>query len=185
MRARRWGAADRDRGEDRSVCGRDRGSAHRRQYFVRGARDMLGRAVRQDDAKAVAAQTSDMVADPDAGIEPAADLDQHRIRRGGAKAVVDRAHIIDADREEHRVARRTRDLFQAGRPVCDGVSGRLRYELRLTWLGGMRVLTRLERDDFNVFVARPALGAGDALPLAAGMPVWKSSAGRDVSRATR
>ena len=84
-----------------------------------------------------------------------------------------------------RVARRTRDLFQAGRPVCDGVSGRLRYELRLTWLGGMRVLTRLERDDFNVFVARPSLGAGDALPLAAGMLVWKSSAGRDFTRATR
>ena len=59
------------------------------------------------DAKAVAAQTSDMVADPDAGIEPAADLDQHRICRCGAKAVVDRAHIIDADRKEHRVARRT------------------------------------------------------------------------------
>ena len=75
----------------------------------------------------------------------------------------------------HRVARRTRDLFEAGRPVCDGVSGRLRYELRLTWLGGTRILTRLERDDFNVFVARPTLGPADACPLAIGMLRWKRS----------
>ena len=31
-----------------------------------------------------------------------------------------------------------------GRPVCDGVSGRLRYELRITWLGGRRILDALE-----------------------------------------
>jgi phytoene synthase len=74
-----------------------------------------------------------------------------------------------------RVAARTRDLFEAARPVCDGVSGRLRYELRLTWLGGMRVLARLERQDFDVFSSRPALGPGDALSLAAGMLGWKSS----------
>jgi squalene synthase HpnC len=73
------------------------------------------------------------------------------------------------------VARRTRDLFHAGRGVCDGVSGRLRYELRLTWLGGTRVLDRLDRDDFNVFVARPTLGVADAAPLAARMLMWKSS----------
>ena len=85
----------------------------------------------------------------------------------------------------HRVAKRTRDMFHAGRPVCNGVSGRLRYELRLTWLGGVRVLGRLERDDFNVFVARPTLGARDVIPLTAGMLTWKTSVGRDVSRATK
>ena len=41
--------------------------------------------------------------------------------------------------------RRTRALFDAGRPVADGVRGRLRWELRATWLGGMRILDRLER----------------------------------------
>ena len=29
--------------------------------------------------------------------------------------------------------------------MCDGVSGRLRYELRATWLGGTRILDRLDR----------------------------------------
>ena len=76
----------------------------------------------------------------------------------------------------HRVAGRTRDLFHAGRPVCDGVAGRLRYELRLTWLGGMRILDRLEHDGFNVFAARPELGAADARRRSRrGMLAWKSS----------
>jgi squalene synthase HpnC len=75
----------------------------------------------------------------------------------------------------HRAATRTRELFRAGRFVCDGVSGRLRYELRLTWLGGTRVLDRLEREDFDVFTARPALGVADVTPLAARLLTWRSS----------
>jgi squalene synthase HpnC len=61
-----------------------------------------------------------------------------------------------------RVASRTRDLFDEGRAVADGVSGRLRWELRLTWLGGVRILDRLERAGFDVFRQRPSLGAADA-----------------------
>jgi hypothetical protein len=34
------------------------------------------------------------------------------------------------------MAQRTRRLFAEGRPVCDGVRGRLKYELRLTWSNG-------------------------------------------------
>ena len=41
--------------------------------------------------------------------------------------------------------RKTRELFMAGRPLCDALSGRLRYELRATWLGGMRILDCVER----------------------------------------
>src|SRR5438477_4412471 len=42
----------------------------------------------------------------------------------------------------------TRERFAAGRAVCDGVRGRLRAELRFTWLGGMRILERVELDRF-------------------------------------
>jgi hydroxysqualene synthase len=59
------------------------------------------------------------------------------------------------------VAARTRELFARGRTVCDGVRGRLRLELRLTWLGGRRLLDRLEKERFDVFRHRPALGAAD------------------------
>jgi phytoene synthase len=58
-------------------------------------------------------------------------------------------------------ASRTRALFDAGRPVCDGVKGRLRYELRATWLGGVRVLDKLERAKFDPIRARPTLGIAD------------------------
>ena len=53
---------------------------------------------------------------------------------------------------------RTRTLFEAGRPLCDALPGRLRFELRATWLGGTRILDRIERVDFDVLARRPSLG---------------------------
>lgn len=72
-------------------------------------------------------------------------------------------------------AARTRAFFAAGRPVCDGVGGRLRWELRLTWLGGSRILGKLERGAFDVFRHRPTLGPADGLPLVAGAIAWRAS----------
>lgn len=63
----------------------------------------------------------------------------------------------------------TRAKFDEGRAVCDGVRGRLRLELRLTWLGGERVLTRVERARRRLLGERPTLGAGDAPGL-----VWRA-----------
>jgi hypothetical protein len=57
--------------------------------------------------------------------------------------------------------------------VCDALEGRLRYELRLTWLGGVRVLRRLERARFDVFAARPALGASDVPALLWSAVSWR------------
>ena len=76
------------------------------------------------------------------------------------------------------MAQRTRRLFAEGRPVCDGVQGRLKYELRLTWLGGMRILDRLERADFDVFAHRPTLTARDIAPL-----VWRTASWMRRTRA--
>lgn len=70
-------------------------------------------------------------------------------------------------------AARTRALFDSGRLVCDDVPGRLRWELRATWLGGMRVLERVERAEFDVFAARPRLGAADAPLLAWRLLTWR------------
>ena len=60
---------------------------------------------------------------------------------------------------------RTRGLFDAGREVCDGVSGRLKWELRLTWLGGRRILDKVEMARLTSFDIRPTLGAADAPAL--------------------
>jgi len=73
------------------------------------------------------------------------------------------------------VAARTRALFDEGRAVCDGVDGRLRYELRFTWLGGRRILDRLEQAEFDVFTSRPALAAPDVPGLLWGAFAWRPS----------
>jgi len=72
------------------------------------------------------------------------------------------------------MAGRTRILFDQGRPVCDGVAGRLRFELRVTWLGGRRILDALERDGFDVFARRPALGVGDIPALLRDALRWRA-----------
>jgi squalene synthase HpnC len=74
--------------------------------------------------------------------------------------------------------RRTRALFDAGRPLCDAVRGRLRYELRATWLGGVRVLDRVERSERDVANRRPALGLRDWPWLAARLLTWSLSTQR-------
>src|SRR5262249_53711107 len=57
---------------------------------------------------------------------------------------------------------RTRQLFMAGRPLCDAVSGRLRYELRATWLGGSRILERVDAQLQSGIGQRPVLQLRDA-----------------------
>lgn len=79
-------------------------------------------------------------------------------------------------------AHRTRQLFDEGRPLCDAMRGRLRYELRATWLGGTRILDRLERAEFDVARRRPTLGAADALWFVGGLLTWASPR---VARAVR
>jgi squalene synthase HpnC len=83
-------------------------------------------------------------------------------------------------------AARTRPLFDAGRRVTDAVSGRLRWELRATWLGGTRILARLEAADFDVFAHRPRLTASDIPLICWRALVWRddrgsSHGGRQVS----
>jgi phytoene synthase len=71
-------------------------------------------------------------------------------------------------RETMRVVlRRTRLLFDEGRPLGDAITGRLRYELRATWLGGVRILDRLEAG-----ADHPRLGLGDVAPIALKMVTW-------------
>jgi squalene synthase HpnC len=96
-------------------------------------------------------------------------------RREGADLVdLDAGRLTPAWRNVLRGAgSRTAERFERGRAVCDGVDGRLGFELRLTWLGGRRILSRLERADYDVFHRRPALGAPDVPVL-----LWQATAWR-------
>ena len=67
---------------------------------------------------------------------------------------------------------RTRRHFDEGRPLCDAIRGRLRYELRVTWLGGTRILERLTAARFDVVNRRPALGVADVPWFARQLLTW-------------
>jgi squalene synthase HpnC len=64
----------------------------------------------------------------------------------------------------------TKRLFAEGRAVCDEVRGRLRFELRLTWHGGRRILERVEALRSDLLHRRPSLGANDVAPL-----LWRAA----------
>ena len=69
---------------------------------------------------------------------------------------------------------RTRAHFESGRPLCDRVRGRFRWELRLTWLGGQRILERIEACGYDVLSRRPRLGRADALVVLGRAAAWSS-----------
>jgi phytoene/squalene synthetase len=64
----------------------------------------------------------------------------------------------------------TRELFERGRLVCDGVRGRIRFELRVTWHGGMCVLERVDRERDRLLTRRPKLRRKDVPRL-----LWRAA----------
>ena len=74
------------------------------------------------------------------------------------------------------MATRTRTLFDEGRAVCDGVRGCLQLELRMTWLGGMRILDRLAQTEYDPLTNRPTLSIADAPPILWQALRWNRSA---------
>jgi phytoene synthase len=93
---------------------------------------------------------------------------------GASEADLQAGRIDDCWRAAlSRVAARTRAFYGAGREIADAVAGRLRLELRLTWLGGSRILDRVEAIGFDVFRRRPRLGVRDVIPLSWDMMRWR------------
>jgi squalene synthase HpnC len=70
---------------------------------------------------------------------------------------------------------RTRALFAEGRPLCDRVGRGLRFEMRLTWLGGASILDRVEAAGYDVFRRRPKHGLFDKLSLAWRARQWRAA----------
>jgi len=75
-------------------------------------------------------------------------------------------------------ASETRGLFEEGRLVCRSVGGRLGLELRATWLGGTRILDKLQGRRYDVFAARPSLGMFDAAVIAFELVGWWATSRR-------
>jgi squalene synthase HpnC len=70
---------------------------------------------------------------------------------------------------------RTRTLFRDGLPLCDRLRGRLRYEIRMTWLGGTCILDRIEEVNYDVLSHRPTIRPTD-IPWLVGVALgWPRS----------
>ncbi len=69
-----------------------------------------------------------------------------------------------AMREAVGVARR---LFEQGLPLVGTVDGRLAFDLELFSRGGMKVLEKIERQDYNVLARRPAISKLERVGLLA------------------
>jgi squalene synthase HpnC len=72
------------------------------------------------------------------------------------------------------VGGRTATLFDEGRAVADDVRGRLKWELRATWLGGRSILDRLAEADYDVFTRRPTLTKWNAIRLIPRVVAWRN-----------
>jgi squalene synthase HpnC len=60
---------------------------------------------------------------------------------------------------------RAKGLFREGKPLGLSIPGSLGIELRLTWLGGVTVLKKIEQVGYDVFRKRPALSKADFAKL--------------------
>ncbi|MBI4535663.1 MAG: squalene synthase HpnC [Ignavibacteriae bacterium] len=60
---------------------------------------------------------------------------------------------------------RTREFFHAGKPLLGESIPSLQLELRLTWLGGMTILRKIQESGYNVFDKRPIISKTDKLAI--------------------
>ncbi len=60
----------------------------------------------------------------------------------------------------------TEGYFKKGHPLLESVSGRLKLELKATYLGGQGILNKIRDMDYNVLQTRPSWNAFDKLSLA-------------------
>ena len=96
---------------------------------------------------------------------PLEEMPAHRRRGGGPGRGTHHAGM--ADRRSRRPLPGHARCSTKAAPLCDRLRGRLRYEIRLTWLGGTRILDRIEAAHFDVLNHRPTIGAADMPWLAA------------------
>jgi len=56
---------------------------------------------------------------------------------------------------------RSRDLLKSGAPLGRSLPGRVGLEIRATVQGGLRILEKIQKADYDIFRRRPVLGAFD------------------------
>jgi hydroxysqualene synthase len=104
----------------------------------------------------------------------AVDLKKNRIYL--PKEDLMRFEIVESDLKNHSLndkfkrlmqfeVERASDMFFQGKALCTSVRGRLGLELRAVWLGGMRILDRIQMNGYDVFTNRPVIKSTDKLRI--------------------
>ncbi len=91
---------------------------------------------------------------------PLEDLGRFRYTQEDLEAKVEDQRFQDLMAFE---VNRTRALFSEGTPLLRRAPKSLRFELALTWNGGMRILELIERSAYHVLSHRPKIGLRDGL----------------------
>ena len=105
---------------------------------------------------------------------------------------MDRFGVTESDLAEQRLSEgfkalmaceiaRTRSLFEKGAELPDLVSGRLKYELRLTCLGGLKVLDKIRANGYDIFRRRPTVEKKDIFGLIFHALFWNPRRSHDSS----
>ena len=93
---------------------------------------------------------------------PLEDLDRFRYTQEDIRAGIEDQRFRDLIRFE---TDRTKVLFAEGAPLVRNAPKSLRFELSVTWNGGMRILQLIERNSYRVLSSRPSLGWQDGLMI--------------------
>jgi len=77
------------------------------------------------------------------------------------------AHRADAAYREllRFQVERTQQIFDEGKPLTKKLRGLLRLEIRLTWLGGTKILRKIEALNYDTLNQRPKVGKVDMILL--------------------
>jgi squalene synthase HpnC len=60
---------------------------------------------------------------------------------------------------------RAREMFEKGRPLLAYLNSPEKYEIALVWLGGMRILEKLDKNKYDVLNRRPTVGFLDTIVI--------------------
>lgn len=97
---------------------------------------------------------------------PQDDLARFSVTEADLHAGVEAGAASDAFRRLMRFqVERTQGLFDEGEGLMATLPGRLRYEIRLTWLGGTSILRKIEDQGYDTLGQRPRLAKRDFLAL--------------------
>lgn len=60
---------------------------------------------------------------------------------------------------------KTKELYKKGKELPDLVSGRLKYELKATYYGGMTVINKIEKLNYRTLTTRPVVSGSDKFKI--------------------